>query len=1007
MKKIIFIAVLIASVTLTNEIKAQLTGIAINDNGAKADTSAILDVNVNTITPKRGFLLPRMTTTQRDAIYQPAKGLMIYVTNVDSLEINLGTPSAPVWGALSTSAAVAGWLTTGNSGTNSSTNFLGTTDNVGLSIRTNNSERMFIDNLGRVGIGSNTFDPDNPGKLLVDYGTTTSNTVANFKGSIDSYLQLNIKNTSTGTSSSSDIVATADNGTDTTFYIDMGINGSNYSSGPDYWGGPNDGYLYTYARNLLIGTGKASTDIIFLLGGGSIKNNAAFRIGAPSGNIIIGKGENSNSPVGNILRGPNASITSNNISGGALTIQGGSASSTGTGGSVNIYGGNTVSGTTGAVNINTSLNSATNINTGTSTSDVTIGGSSNNILFPKFTTVGGLIYTAANTGQIGALTPGTSGYVLQSNGSGSAPTWVNPSSLVISNAWALAGNGGTVAGTNFIGTTDAVDFVTKTNNTERMRILSTGNIGIGTTTPATTFQVNGITSFGRASATNGQINFYNSANANTVNIASGITSTGYTLTLPTAAPTANGQVLTSTTGGVLSWANSASSNAWQLTGNSGTTAGTNFIGTTDAVDFVTKTGNSERMRVTSAGDIVIGAGDNSGSPTGGIIRGTNASGGNRTGSDITIQAGNGTGTGGSGNIIFQTGLSGSANGSAADIMSEKMRIDDAGKVGIGTTTPGSTLDVKGTIRLSGFTSGYVGFQPAAAAGSTTYTLPSTDGTNGQQLTTNGAGVLNWSNAGGSAWNLTGNSGTTAGTNFIGTTDAKDFVTKTNGTERIRVLGATSGSSQAGWIGMGITLPRSSLDVTGNFSNKNVITLQNTSNTGYSSVDMMDNSGNLSATFGFGNPGTGSFFGSRAYMNTYNNDFVFTNSASNYNLFIEGGGSGQVGVNTNTPVAQLDVQGTVKLGASGTVLNGIIKTTGSLSSAVTVPLIGSISGTITVTGATTNASVIVNPRSALPTGVGIAYARVSAANTITINFIGSLSATASVATSIVFDITLIQ
>jgi hypothetical protein len=70
-------------------------------------------------------------------------------------------------------------------------------------------------------------------------------------------------------------------------------------------------------------------------------------------------------------------------------------------------------------------------------------------------------------------------------------------------------------------------------------------------------------------------------------------------------------------------------------------------------------------------------------------------------------------------------------------------------VGIGTSTPGSKLDVKGTLRLSGATSGYVGLQGAAAAGSTTYTLPSADGTNGQVLTTNGSAVLSWqTNAGG-------------------------------------------------------------------------------------------------------------------------------------------------------------------------------------------------------------------------------------------------------------------
>ncbi len=53
------------------------------------------------------------------------------------------------------------------------------------------------------------------------------------------------------------------------------------------------------------------------------------------------------------------------------------------------------------------------------------------------------------------------------------------------NAWGLLGNAGTVEGTNFIGTTDANGLAFKTSNTERMRITNDGKVGIGVT--ATTF----------------------------------------------------------------------------------------------------------------------------------------------------------------------------------------------------------------------------------------------------------------------------------------------------------------------------------------------------------------------------------------------------------------------------------------------------------------------------------------------------------------------------------------
>lgn len=54
------------------------------------------------------------------------------------------------------------------------------------------------------------------------------------------------------------------------------------------------------------------------------------------------------------------------------------------------------------------------------------------------------------------------------------------------------------------------------------------------------------------------------------------------------------------------WTRLITSPSWSLTGNSGTTAGTNFIGTNDNQPLVFKTNNSEWMRVTATGELAIG-----------------------------------------------------------------------------------------------------------------------------------------------------------------------------------------------------------------------------------------------------------------------------------------------------------------------------------------------------------------------------------------------------------------
>jgi hypothetical protein len=83
-------------------------------------------------------------------------------------------------------------------------------------------------------------------------------------------------------------------------------------------------------------------------------------------------------------------------------------------------------------------------------------------------------------------------------------------------------------------------------------VRSSGNVGVGTTSPASTLHVNGAARFGLASTTSGSLIFNNSSNTNTLTLQTGTTSSSYTITLPAAQGAAN-TTLVNNGSGVLSW----------------------------------------------------------------------------------------------------------------------------------------------------------------------------------------------------------------------------------------------------------------------------------------------------------------------------------------------------------------------------------------------------------------------------------------------------------------------
>jgi hypothetical protein len=248
------------------------------------NVSSVLDVK----SVLKGFLAPRMTQAQRIAIATPADGLLVYQTDATKgFYYYNGTTAAWV---LLTASAGTNWSLAGNAGTNSSANYLGTTDNISLKMRTNATQRVLIDSVGSVAVGTAPIFTAGVERerFLVDAGSTAATPTASYnvisgKGYIDNYLQLNIQNMSPTANASSDIVSSNEAATQLVNYVDLGINSSgNTSAG--VIGGVSTGYLYSTGNDFAIGNGTAGKNLLFFTGGTG--SNERMRI-TGTGNVGI------------------------------------------------------------------------------------------------------------------------------------------------------------------------------------------------------------------------------------------------------------------------------------------------------------------------------------------------------------------------------------------------------------------------------------------------------------------------------------------------------------------------------------------------------------------------------------------------------------------------------------------------------------------------------------------------------------------------------------------------
>jgi len=131
-----------------------------------------------------------------------------------------------------------------------------------IGFTTLNSEESYITR-GTFSGNSTTGD----GSLYVgspSYTDLGTDVMGQFTGNVVNYAQLNLQNYGNSPTSSGDYIITANNGTDSTHFLNLGLTNSNWDgTQPNSLGnrlGPNDGYLYVQDGDFTIGTSNGNIE---------------------------------------------------------------------------------------------------------------------------------------------------------------------------------------------------------------------------------------------------------------------------------------------------------------------------------------------------------------------------------------------------------------------------------------------------------------------------------------------------------------------------------------------------------------------------------------------------------------------------------------------------------------------------------------------------------------------------------------------------------------------------